>query len=32
MGRTNEHALKQGIVAHKEGKLQEAGRLYRVIL
>ena len=29
---TIEQALKQGITAHKEGKLQEAERLYRAIL
>ena len=27
-----EQALQQGVAAHKEGKLQEAERLYRVIL
>lgn len=27
-----DQALKQGVVAHKEGKLQDAERLYRVIL
>jgi thioredoxin-like negative regulator of GroEL len=27
-----EQALQQGIEAHKEGKLQEAERLYRAIL
>ena len=27
-----EEALQQGIAAHKEGKLQEAERLYRTIL
>ena len=27
-----EQALQQGIAAHKEGKLQEAERLYRAIL
>ena len=29
---TIEQALRQGVAAHKEGKLQEAERLYRVIL
>jgi tetratricopeptide (TPR) repeat protein len=29
---TIEQALQQGVVAHKEGKLQEAERLYRAIL
>ena len=29
---TIEQALQQGVAAHKEGKLQEAERLYRVIL
>lgn len=29
---TIEQALKQGVAAHKEGKLQEAERLYRAIL
>ena len=29
---TVEQALQQGIAAHKEGKLQEAERLYRSIL
>ena len=29
---TIEQALQQGISAHKEGKLQEAERLYRAIL
>ena len=29
---TIEEALQQGVAAHKEGKLQEAERLYRVIL
>ena len=29
---TIEQALKQGIAAHKEGKLQDAERLYRTIL
>ena len=29
---TIEQALQQGIAAHKEGKLQEAERLYRTIL
>ena len=29
---TIEQALRQGIAAHKEGKLQEAERLYRAIL
>ena len=29
---TIEQALQQGIAAHKEGKLQEAERLYRAIL
>ena len=27
-----EQALQQGIAAHKEGKLEEAERLYRAIL
>ena len=27
-----EQALQQGVAAHKEGKLQEAERLYRCIL
>ena len=27
-----ENALQQGVKAHKEGKLQEAERLYRAIL
>ena len=27
-----EQALQQGVAAHKEGKLQEAERLYRAIL
>ena len=29
---TIEQALQQGVVAHQEGKLQEAERLYRAIL
>ena len=29
---TIEQALKQGVTAHKEGKLQDAERLYRAIL
>ena len=29
---TTEQALQQGVAAHKEGKLQEAERLYRAIL
>ena len=29
---TVDQALKQGIAAHKEGKLQDAERLYRAIL
>ena len=29
---TIEQALRQGIAAHKDGKLQEAERLYRAIL
>ena len=29
---TIEQALQQGVAAHKEGKLQEAERLYRAIL
>ena len=29
---TIEQALQQGITAHKEGKLKDAERLYRVIL
>ena len=29
---TIEHALQQGIAAHREGKLQDAERLYRAIL
>ena len=29
---TVDQALQQGVAAHKEGKLQEAERLYRVIL
>ena len=32
MGLTIEQALQQGVTAHKEGKLQEAERLYRAIL
>ncbi|MBA59273.1 MAG: hypothetical protein CMQ40_08895 [Gammaproteobacteria bacterium] len=32
MEMTIEQALKQGVAAHKEGKLQEAERLYRAIL
>jgi thioredoxin-like negative regulator of GroEL len=27
-----EHALQQGVAAHKEGKVQDAERLYRAIL
>ena len=29
---TIEQALQQGVAAHREGKLQDAERLYRVIL
>ena len=29
---TIEQALQQGIAAHKEGKLEEAERLYRTVL
>ena len=29
---TIEQALQQGVVAHKEGKVEEAERLYRAIL
>ena len=29
---TIEQALQQGVAAHKEGKLQDAARLYRAIL
>ena len=29
---TIEQALQQGITAHKEGKLKDAERLYRIIL
>ena len=29
---TIEQALQQGVAAHKEGKLQEAERLYRTVL
>ncbi len=29
---TIEQALKQGVAAHKEGKLQDAERLYRAML
>ena len=29
---TIEQALQQGVAAHKEGKVQEAKRLYRAIL
>jgi predicted Zn-dependent protease len=29
---TIEQALQQGVTAHKEGKLQEAERIYRIIL
>ena len=29
---TIEQALQQGVAAHKEGKLQEAERLYRAIV
>ena len=29
---TTEQALQQGVAAHKEGKLEEAERLYRAIL
>jgi tetratricopeptide (TPR) repeat protein len=32
MGLTIEQALQQGIAAHKEGKLEDAERLYRAIL
>ena len=32
MGLTIEQAIQQGIAAHKEGKLQEAERLYRAFL
>jgi tetratricopeptide (TPR) repeat protein len=32
MNLTIEQALQQGVVAHKEGKLEEAERLYRAIL
>lgn len=32
MGLTVHHALHQGVTAHKEGKLQEAERFYRIIL
>ena len=32
MALTIEQALQQGMAAHKEGKLQDAERLYRVIL
>ena len=29
---TVDQALQQGVAAHKEGKLQDAERLYRIIL
>ena len=29
---TIEHLLQQGVAAHREGKLEEAERLYRTIL
>ena len=29
---TIEQALQQGVTAHKEGKLQEAERVYRAII
>ena len=29
---TIEQAMQQGVAAHKEGKLEEAERLYRAIL
>ena len=32
MGLTIEQALQQGIAAHREGKVQEAERLYRSII
>ena len=32
MDLTIDQALLQGVAAHKEGKLQEAERLYRAIL
>ena len=32
MGLTIEEVLQQGVAAHREGKLQEAERLYRAIL
>ena len=32
MGLTIEQALQQGVAAHKEGRLQDAERLYRAIL
>ena len=32
MEQTIEQALQQGVTAHKEGKLQDAERLYRAIL
>ena len=32
MGLTIEQALQQGVAAHKEGRLQDAERLYQVIL
>ncbi len=32
MDLTTEQALLQGVAAHKEGKLEEAERLYRAIL
>ena len=32
MDLTIEQTLQQGVVAHKEGKLQDAARLYRAIL
>ena len=31
MEQTIEQALQQGVTAHKEGKLQDAERLYRAI-
>ena len=32
MEATTEQALQQGVAVHKEGKLQEAEKLYRAIL
>ena len=32
MEQTLEQSLQQGVAAHKEGKLQDAERLYRAIL